>query len=75
MVGKLAAEQKKTEAEILGKRLSYVKVEKLVDMLAWTLGEAKAGTIGNTVDNVEAKALVQPLAVEETRHWCSVWLM
>lgn len=58
MLGKLAAEQKKAEAEILGKWRSYVKVEKLVDTLAFTLAEAKAGTISNAVDNVEAKALV-----------------
>ena len=75
MLGKLAGKQKKAEAEILGKWRSYVKVEKLFDTLAFTLAEAKARTIGNTVDNVEAKALVQPLAVEETRHWLSVWLM
>ena len=36
MVGNLAPRKKKAEAETLGKWLSYVRVEKLVDTVAWS---------------------------------------
>ena len=42
MVIKLTATQKKAEAKTLGKWLRYVRVEKLVDTLAWTLAEVEA---------------------------------